>query len=62
MHTRGLGGSPSKSSANKVDVDRVSNRNPSVSAVGHYTAAMVKDPTSSTYPLNRAMAFLKLNK
>ncbi|TKY86769.1 hypothetical protein EX895_004409 [Sporisorium graminicola] len=32
------------------------------SAVGHYTAAHFADPTEPTYPLNRAMAYIKLGK
>ncbi|KAH9946033.1 TPR-like protein [Epithele typhae] len=31
-------------------------------AVGHYTAAFIADPTNPTYPLNRAAAYLKLGK
>ena len=31
-------------------------------AIGHYTAAIVADPTNPTYPLNRAAAYLKLAK
>ena len=31
-------------------------------AVGHYSAAIVADPTNPTYPLNRAAAYLKLGK
>ncbi|KAN0063228.1 hypothetical protein ACQY0O_004392 [Thecaphora frezii] len=33
-----------------------------VRAVGFYTAAQMADPTEPTIPLNRAMAYLKLNK
>ncbi|KAH9829630.1 uncharacterized protein C8Q71DRAFT_863017 [Rhodofomes roseus] len=31
-------------------------------AIGHYSAAIVADPTNPTYPLNRAAAYLKLGK
>ncbi|KAH8924888.1 hypothetical protein BT69DRAFT_1332614 [Atractiella rhizophila] len=31
-------------------------------SIGHYTRAMQLDPKEATYPLNRAMAYLKLNK
>lgn len=31
-------------------------------AVGHYTAAQIADPTEPTIPLNRAMAYIKLSK
>ena len=31
-------------------------------AVGHYTAALLADPSNATYPLNRAAAYLKLGK
>ncbi|KAJ9478303.1 TPR_REGION domain-containing protein [Pseudozyma hubeiensis] len=31
-------------------------------AVGHYTVAHYADPTEPTYPLNRAMAYIKLSK
>ncbi|GAC96362.1 hypothetical protein PHSY_003942 [Pseudozyma hubeiensis SY62] len=31
-------------------------------AVGHYTVAHYADPTDPTYPLNRAMAYIKLGK
>ncbi|KAF9800992.1 hypothetical protein IEO21_10231 [Rhodonia placenta] len=31
-------------------------------AIGHYSAAVVADPQSPTYPLNRAAAYLKLGK
>ncbi|KAF4617296.1 hypothetical protein D9613_005646 [Agrocybe pediades] len=32
------------------------------SAIGHYTSAHIADPTDPTFPLNRAAAYLKLNK
>ncbi|KAI0078217.1 hypothetical protein K474DRAFT_1746054 [Panus rudis PR-1116 ss-1] len=31
-------------------------------AIGHYSAAIVADPQNATYPLNRAAAYLKLQK
>jgi hypothetical protein len=31
-------------------------------AVGHYTSAMFAEPNNATYPLNRAAAYLKLDK
>ncbi|RPD80169.1 TPR-like protein, partial [Lentinus tigrinus ALCF2SS1-7] len=31
-------------------------------AIGHYTAAFIADPSNATYPLNRAAAYLKLGK
>ncbi|KAI0629882.1 hypothetical protein C8Q77DRAFT_1220063 [Trametes polyzona] len=31
-------------------------------AIGHYTAAFIADPSNVTYPLNRAAAYLKLGK
>ncbi|KAG8678671.1 hypothetical protein FRC09_019655 [Ceratobasidium sp. 395] len=31
-------------------------------AIGHYTAAILADSTDPTFPLNRAAAYLKLNK
>ncbi|SNX83278.1 uncharacterized protein MEPE_01985 [Melanopsichium pennsylvanicum] len=31
-------------------------------AIGHYSAAQLSDPNEATYPLNRAMAYLKLGK
>lgn len=31
-------------------------------AIGHYTAAILADPSNATYPLNRAAAYLKLGK
>ncbi|QRV77502.1 RNA polymerase II-associated protein 3 [Ceratobasidium sp. AG-Ba] len=31
-------------------------------AIGHYTAAIIADSTDPTFPLNRAAAYLKLNK
>ena len=31
-------------------------------AIGHYTAAFIADPSNPTYPLNRAAAYLKLGK
>ncbi|EJF65951.1 TPR-like protein [Dichomitus squalens LYAD-421 SS1] len=31
-------------------------------AIGHYTAAYIADPSNATYPLNRAAAYLKLGK
>lgn len=31
-------------------------------AVGHYTSAMFDEPNNATYPLNRAAAYLKLDK
>ena len=31
-------------------------------AIGHYSAATVADPTNPTYPINRAAAYLKLEK
>ncbi|KAI1795778.1 hypothetical protein LXA43DRAFT_989520 [Ganoderma leucocontextum] len=31
-------------------------------AIGHYTAAFLADPSNPTYPLNRAAAYLKLGK
>ncbi|KAH8818928.1 TPR-like protein [Flagelloscypha sp. PMI_526] len=31
-------------------------------AIGHYTSAILADPTEPTYPLNRAAAYLKLRK
>lgn len=32
------------------------------SAIGHYTAAIIADPNNSTFPLNRAATYLKLDK
>jgi len=31
-------------------------------AIGHYTTAFLADPTDPTFPLNRAAAYLKLDK